>query len=282
MVGGMKNITQAFVCTAVGVLLILGLAGCGAQQPDDDNPVQVTVSTDYDDAVPGHSITLVWRFKMAPNWHLYWIGRNDSGFAPTIDLELPPGWIAGGLHWPAPVRYLSEGDILDHVYHGELVLLQKVGVPEGASATGTAVVTANIEWLACKTSCVPGKATVSLEIPLSVHHAGPPSELSAQVLEKLPLPLPDGMFDPHWTGQKFHLTGTGGTQLSFMPTVDCGKLVNLIRDGQGPELALRFEAEGKTVGPVRGLVTSKEKDGSIRAYIVDFPAKLLSDKSSGG
>jgi len=282
MVSDMKNIIQILVCTAAGVILVLSLGGCGAQEPDDGNPVLVTVSTDYEEAVPGQSMTLVWRFKMASNWHLYWIGRNDSGFAPTIDLELPPGWIAGGLHWPAPVRYLSEGDILDHVYHGELILLQKVGVPEGAPTTGTAVVTGNVEWLACKTSCVPGKATVTLEIPLSDHHAGSQSALSLEVMDNLPLPLPDGLFDPHWTGQKFHMTGTGGTQLNFMPTVDCGKLVNLIRDGQGSELALRFEAEGETVGPVRGLVTSREKDGSIRAYIVDFPAKLLSHESSGG
>ncbi len=278
----MKNTASAIGKIAAVLILLLAMSGCGSKAPDDNNPVLVSVSPDYAAAVPGESITLVWRFDLAENWHLYWTGRNDSGFAPTIDLELPEGWIAGGLHWPAPVRYLSEGDILDHVYHEELVLLQKVGLPDDAPTSGTAKLTANVEWLACKTSCVPGKATVEVEIVLSDHHAGPRSEESTSALNNLPQALPKGLLNPHWQGQKFHFEGMVGTRLSFMPTVDCGELVNLIRDGQGPSLALRFEAEGETVGPVRGLVTIKEKDGSTRAYIADFPAQLLQPEPPGG
>ena len=278
----MKNTTPVFGNTVVVLILLLVCSGCGSQGPNDANPVLVSVSPDYAAAVPGESLTLVWRFALAENWHLYWTGLNDSGFAPTIDLEMPEGWIAGGLHWPAPVRYLSEGDILDHVYHGELVLLQKVGVPAGAPTSGSVTLMAKVEWLACKTSCVPGKATVSVKVPLNDKHTGPRSEESTNALQNLPLPLPAGLLNPHWTGQKFHFEGIEGGQLSFMPTVDCGKLVNLIRDGQGPSLALRFVAEGGTVGPVRGLVTVKERDGSVRAYVADFPALLLQPEPAGG
>ncbi len=282
MVGGMKNTAPILCGLSVALFLNLALAGCSAPGPNDDNPVLITVSTDYAEGVPGESITLVWRFSMAENWHLYATNRNDSGFAPTVDLELPAGWTAGGLHWPPAVRYLSEGDILDHVYHEELVLLQKVGVPANAPLGSVVALTGQVEWLACKTSCVPGKDTVSIKIPLAEHHDGPPSAASTAALAKMPVPLPAGLLNPHWEGQKFHFEGTDGAVLSFMPTVDCGKLVNVIRDGHGPHLALRFEAEGETVGPVRGLVTIKEKGGSIRAFVADFPARLLSPDSAGG
>lgn len=284
----MNTINRTHLAIVMLVLLAWGLTlvGCGSSGPDDKNPVLVSVSTDYQSAVPGESITLVWRFTMAPDWHLYWIGRNDSGFPPAIDLDLPDGWIAGGLQWPTPERHLSDGDILDHIYRHELVLLQKIGVPASAANSGLASIVARVEWLACKDSCVPGKTTVAFDIPLNIQHG----DRLTTVVDQLPKPLPAGLLQTNWSGQTFHVRGPSGTRLQFMPTVDCGDLVNLIRDGQGSELALRFQAKGqyngqgkgKTVGPVHGLITVESKDGSIRAYIADFPAQLLSSSPSGG
>ncbi len=278
MVTGMKISAIFFraVCAALVVAVIPVLAGCDAGGPDDRDPVQVSVSSDYPAAVPGQSITLVWRFKLAPDWHLYWIGRNDSGFAPTIDLDLPEGWIAGGLQWPAPERHLSEGDILDHVYRDELVLLQKVGIPAAPPISGQVDLTARIEWLACKDSCVPGKDVVALTIKRSDHRRGQRSAAYTTAHDKLPRPVPAGLLTTRWQGGTFHVSGPAGAQLQFMPTVDCGELVDLIRDGLGPDLALRFQAREGTVGPVRGLITIEEKGEPNRAYTVDFPARLLS------
>jgi len=278
------------------LLLALGLtmAGCGKSGPDDLNQVFVTVSTDYEAAVPGESVTLVWRFKLASDWHLYWIGRNDSGFAPTIDLDLPPGWIAGGLQWPTPERHLSEGDILDHIYRDELILLQKIGVPVGAATSGKAALVGRVEWLACKDSCVPGKSTVSFEIPLAAQHGNRVSPVVEATRDAMPKPLPTGLLTTRWVGQTFQVLGPPGAELQFMPTVDCGDLVNLIKDGQGARLSLRFQAkgnakvnakgntEGKTVGPVRGLITVKSEDGAVEAFITDFPAQLLNTTPDGG
>ncbi len=282
MVTSMKTNAQRFFALGFGLSLLSVLAACGAQGPDDRQPVQISVSTDYATAVPGRSITLVWRFELAPQWHLYWIGRNDSGFAPTIDLNLPPGWIAGGLQWPAPERYLSEGDILDHVYHEELVLLQKVGVPASASPTGKVALSGQVRWLACKDSCVPGKAAVPFEITLADHQAGERSAAYREAHAGLPRPIPAGVLHTRWEGQTFHVQGPAAAQLSFMPTVDCGELVNLLTDGQGSDLALRFQVKGETVGPVRGLITIMKTGEPRLAYFVDYPAALMRSEPSGG
>lgn len=276
----MKTLLKPSV--AVGFVLAMTVTGCGAPGPDDQDPVRVTVSTDYAAAVPGQPITLVWRFEVAPDWHLYWTGRNDSGFAPTIDLKLPPGWIAGGLQWPTPQRHLSEGDILDHVYYRELVLLQKVGVPATASPTGSVALSGDVRWLACKDACVPGKATVPFEIALTDHLAGGRSVAYKKAHEALPRPLPPDLLGTRWEGRTFQVRGPAGARLQFMPTVDCGALVDLIADGEGSELALRFEAEENIVGPVRGLITIQQEGGPLRAYSAEFPARILSDESPGG
>ena len=264
------------------MVLALAATGCGRSGPDDARPVQVSVALDQAAATPGRSLTLVWRFEMAPDWHLYWIGRNDSGFAPTVTLDLPAGWIAGGLQWPAPQRHLAAGDILDHVFYRELVLLQQVGVPADAPTTGAAELAARVEWLACKDSCVPGKAALTIEVPLAAHVSGPSSAATLAAREALPRPLPAGLLTTRWDGQVFHISGPEGAQLQFMPTVDCGELVNLIRDGVGPNLALRFKPEEGTVGPVRGLITVEKPGAPPRAFIADFPAALLSETLSGG
>ncbi len=260
----------------------LTLTGCESNKPDDENQVIISVSTDFEAATPGQSITLVWNFSVAPDWHLYWLGRNDSGFAPKIDLILPPGWIAGPLQWPAPERHLSEGDILDHVYYHELVLLQNIEVPVDAASSGAVTLTGNVEWLACKESCVPGKTPISLEIPLSDSPNGPRSAQSTAAFTNLPQPLPNGLLDTRWEGQNFLIQGPADVILEFMPTVACGELVNIIRDGQGPELALQFQVEEGMVGPVQGLITITNKQGETRAYAVDFPTNRLNPEPSGG
>jgi len=277
---------SAHFCRTIGTTLVLTVvvitAGCDTGGPNDRNPVRVSVSTDYTAAVPGRNITLVWSFSVAPGWHLYWTGRNDSGFAPTIDLELPEGWIAGGLQWPAPERHLTEGGILDHVYRDELVLLQKIGVPADASPEGAVDLVGRIEWLACKDSCVPGKAVVPFSITGAVSRDDQRSAAYTVAHDDLPRRLPEGMFTTHWQDQVFHVSGPSGARLQFMPTVDCGELVDLIRDGQGTALALGFQAKGEVVGPVRGLITIETNGGPVRAYIAEYPARLLHPEFSGG
>ncbi len=111
---------------------------------------------------------------------------------------------------------------------------------------------------------------------------GPRSAESTAAFMNLPQPLPDGLLTTRWEGQNFLVQGPAEVMLRFMPTVDCGELVNLVRDGQGPELALRFQVEERKVGPVQGLISITDERGATRAYVADFPASLLNPEPSGG
>ena len=276
--------TGLLLATAlIGLAGWTGLAGCSAGGPNDADPVHVSVSTDVETVAPGRSFTLVWRFDIAPDWHLYWVGRNDSGFPPTIELDLPDGWIAGALQWPAPERHLAAGDILDHVYFDELVLLQKIGVPDAAESDVQVTFDATVEWLGCKEACVPGKAVVPVSIALSERPAGSRSAAWQAAHDALPQPLPEDLLTAGWDGPIFRVAPTErGGELVFMPTVDCGELVDLVRDGAGPTLALRFAAGDGTAGPVRGLLTVRPAAGPARTYVLDYPAQLLDTTTRDG
>jgi thiol:disulfide interchange protein DsbD len=271
----MKN--PLLICAALGVLVLTGCAG----GLSDDDPVRVTVAVVPDPGEPGGSVTLLWRFEMAEGWHLYWTGLNDSGYPPKIELALPEGWVAGGLQWPVPERYVMDGDILDHVYHGELVLLQRVGVPADA-APGAFPVSARIGWLGCKEACVPGSTEIAFNVTVAAHE-GPADDPSlAAALADLPQPLPAGLLETRWEGPVFHVAVPGARRLTFMPTTDGGDPADLLRDGQGAPLALEFRPRKGTVGPVRGLVVVEPEAGPARAYRIDFPATVLTDDSPGG
>jgi thiol:disulfide interchange protein DsbD len=260
-------------------------AGCSADRkgrPTDDRPVVVSVEVVPAAATPGDAVTLVWRFSLADGWHLYWPGRNDSGYPPRIDLTLPDGWVAGGLQWPVPERYVSAGDILDHVYFEELVLMQTLGAPAKAEVGREGAIRADIQWLACKDMCVPGKETLSFPVPVktTTESVAPSPALAAA--GRLPDPLPENLLETRWEGPVFHIHRSGARLLTFMPTADCGRLVDLLHDGQGERLALRFKPQGDTVGPVRGLITIEDNRGQASAYRIDFPASALAEGSSGG
>ncbi len=273
-----------FTMAALIIGTAIMCAGCssGHKQPTDDNPVVITLETVPNEAVPGDSITLVWKFNLAADWHLYWAGRNDTGFPPMIDLELPVGWVAGGLQWPAPERHVSAGDILDHVYFGELVLIQKLGAPDDAPMDGQIEIKADVQWLACKNMCVPGRKELTLNIPVRSHAESHEPNSASKAAARIPKILPDGILETVWEGAVYHIQSTNARSLTFMPTDDCGQLENLLEDGQNERLSLRFKPKGDTVGPVRGLITIEEKSGKSRTYRIDYPAALHEAAHPGG
>lgn len=271
----------------VALLACLSVLGSGCSggktpQPTDDNPVIVTVEVVPAAAAPGESVTLVWRFAMAEDWHLYWTGRNDSGYPPRIDLELPDGWVAGGLQWPAPERYVAEGDILDHVYFDELVLVQRVGAPEEAPVGSKVIIKADVQWLGCKEMCLPGKTALTIPVEVQSHVEISEPNNASTAMDRLPVSLPDHTLETMWDGSTFHLHHPRASRLTFMPTEDCGRMVDLLNDGQGDRLALRFKPKSGTVGPVRGLITIEQDGAETRTYRIDFPAAVYEAASTGG
>lgn len=102
-----------------------------------------------------------------PGWHVYWKNPGESGVATNIRWTAPESVSIGELLWPVPEVYEEEGNITTYGY-GKPFLLHASLHSEPIEHNGRHLkIEADIEILACKDLCVPGKAHLEKEFPFS-------------------------------------------------------------------------------------------------------------------
>lgn len=106
------------------------------------------------------------RFSLDPGWHIYWMNPGDSGEPPKIEWDLPAGFRAGAVRWPAPQR-LEHPPLTDFGYEGEVLLMAPVH-PSARLEAGspTATLAANVKWLVCRDVCIPARERVTISLPV--------------------------------------------------------------------------------------------------------------------
>lgn len=186
-------------------------------------------------------------FDIDPEWHIYWDGLNDSGFAPNADWTAPPGVEVGEIIWPAPHRYVAPGDVLDHVYEERVLLLVPVEVPRGARAGSMLTFRAQTEWLVCKDVCLPGFGDVRLTLP--VVEAGSdnaPTEFAGEfeaAWARVPLDgavLDDPRVRVRLSGSSVEIDAQGARRLSYYPQNEAARIEEPIRRGVSTNGHLRL------------------------------------------
>jgi thiol:disulfide interchange protein DsbD len=265
--------------TLLPLLVLTGLAlvACGpageeeAAAPSSDERVAVT-ATPVGTAAGG--VTILWEFALAEGWHLYAPLRNDSGFPPRIKLTLPEGWGAGSLQWPAPERYLAAGDILDHVYHERLALLQDLTLPASAESGQAFSIGARLDWLICKDACVPGHRELDLTVTVGdTTTAQALADRLAGVRAALPVPAPRSGYSLTWHDAAVEIAVPGAVALAFYPAEDCAPLADVIGDAVGDtdRLTLDLRARDGGYGPLKGILHQKLPGGRSRNWTIDQP-----------
>lgn len=149
-----------------------------AMEIDEPDPVRARLASERTALVAGRVNILGVVFEIDPEWHIYWPGQNDTGMPTAFTLDLPEGFEIRDTVWPAPHRYESPGDLLDHVYEETTLVMVPVFVPMGAERTGTVKITADAEWLMCREACIPGW-TEDLRLDLPVVNTLAESERTA-------------------------------------------------------------------------------------------------------
>jgi thiol:disulfide interchange protein DsbD len=115
--------------------------------------------------VPGQRSWLGVRLTHEAHWHTYWTNPGDSGLPTKLKWQLPTDLIVGDIAWPAPQRF-DVGGLFNVGYTGEVVLPVPIAVVGGASGT-SAHLAVEARWLVCREECVPGKATLTLDLPIA-------------------------------------------------------------------------------------------------------------------
>lgn len=172
------------------LLLVTALA-CFA--PAAFAQVAATLVSAEQSVQPGRAFTVGLRLDHKEHWHSYWINPG-TGYPTSLAWKLPPGWKASELRWPTPrvVRDTS-GMITGNGYEGVVYLPVTLTPPATLTPGETITLAAEAKWLMCAEVCVPGKAAVSLALPVRAEAPAPAPghgvELAATVAS-LPRALP--------------------------------------------------------------------------------------------
>lgn len=114
---------------------------------------------------PGRPFFVGTRFRIAPGWHIYAEDPGETGLPTRVTLRLPEGYVAGPTRYPPPRRFVSSGPITSYGYEDQVVLFHRVDPP--AAPAGSGKLMAQARWLACKDSCIPGRADLDVTLPLA-------------------------------------------------------------------------------------------------------------------
>ena len=237
----------------------------------------------------GHPFNVALRFELEKGWHVYWVNPGDSGEPPRVTWDLPHGIKAGAIEWPAP-RRLGMSTIVDYGYEDGVTLIVPMRADANLSSQHPVQIAANVKVLVCREMCIPGKAQVSLTLPVKLQPP-PASAQSTQFFTEArkawPQPaLASWKFSITQTNDAFVLTANLGHKITdaiFFPLVE-SQISNavpqtLVPTATGFTLTLRkSEQLLKPIARLKGvLVLSGEQP-----YSIDVPIGKSTEASAKG
>ena len=255
---------------------LLMARGVCAQEMGGIHLVKASLLSNTSAVVPGQPFEVGVLLEMAPGWHTYWEYSGDAGLPTDIAWNLPAGFQAGSIQWPIPEAKLEPGDIQTYAYSNRVLLPVKITPPDEVSESIT--LKADISWLVCKDTCVPGDAKVEISLP--VGEKGDP--LHVPLFEEFRSMIPSKKTPPFsldWTSKagnlELHINGLASGQLP--------ELFPLPRDAQpaGHPKFLppdRFEISGSQF---HGVLAIRQGDDR-RAWVVDSNLSATPTTQSAG
>ena len=130
-------------------------------------PVKASLVAADASVKPGQPLTVALRLVHDAHWHTYWLNPG-TGLATSLKWNLPAGWTAGEIQWPAPIILKDNaGNTVGNGYEGELFLPVTLTPPANLTADTAIELKAAADWLMCAEICVPGSANVALTLPVS-------------------------------------------------------------------------------------------------------------------
>jgi len=202
--------------------LLVAVAPHGlAQNYQGKQLVRAELLADTNAIVAGKPFTVGLLVRMAPGWHTYWKFSGDAGLPTELKWKLPPGWKVGDIQWPIPLKTIDPGDIETYGYENEVLLIQEI-TPPSKLDDSSAKLSTEANWLVCEKICIPGSATLQLDLPVASTSQPANTDVFARYRRLLPQNLPGpNVARADWSrvGSDLRLKITGET-LAKYPAVD--------------------------------------------------------------
>ena len=149
--------------------------------------VTVELLAEHTAVTPGESLWVLLQFAPDKGWHTYWKNPGDSGLAPVLNWQLPPGWQAKAPLFPTP-EAIPYGSQMNFGYHGNNGLLVELVPPTQIAATNVNL-KLNARWLVCADECVPGQGTFALTLPVKAQTESDPGHATLFARSRAALPV---------------------------------------------------------------------------------------------
>lgn len=146
------------------LLLTLLISQAILTQASDNKYVKTELVSEVESIQPGQSFWVALHLTMDKGWHTYWKQAGDTGLATSIEWNLPEGFTVSPIYWPVPEKSVEEG-IVSFTYKNEVLLLTQITPSLNLDLNKPITLSANVAWLACKESCIPGEAKLELTLP---------------------------------------------------------------------------------------------------------------------
>lgn len=228
---------------------------------------------------PNSTVHIGVLFQIEKGWHIYWDGQNDSGMPPRFHMMLPDGCTPGEWLWPAPKRHISPGDVLDHVYENEVLLILPIRVGTNVKPGEKIAFRIEADWLVCQHMCIPESAKLELEVPITNDRTKPGNHSKYFEIARTTIPKAWPLGLGHaavWRGNEITIRGKNAESVAFFPSKSCPEIDNLLKRGQtkGDSISLHFPKMGELPAPqqrVTGVVELRFKGVKQPVYYsVDF------------
>jgi len=272
---------------SLSALLLCPLAA-HSQKYQGRELVEARLLADVAAVAPGQPFTAGLLLKMVPGWHTYWQFPGDAGIPTEIKWQLPPGWKAGPIQWPVPLKLDEPGDIQIYGYHDEVLLLVSLTPP--LKIAGASVhLAAQADWLVCEKICIPGGAKVQLDLPVGAPATPANTELFAKYQERLPRSLPEsGGAALHWDRQPNELKLTildrslaRSSSLDFFPLPEAPTITGHPRRSQAKDGSVVFTIPVESAPPglqsLGGLLVAEDLAFSLGKEALTATPKTASD-----
>ncbi len=276
--------------TLVATLLLCGASVRAEGTPIPHGTLELVAENQW--IAAGHTVYLGLHFQLEKGWHVYWVNPGDSGEPPRVKWELPAGLTVGAMEWPAPQR-LGTSSIVDYGYEDAVMLLVPMRAENSLTERRPARIGAQVEVLVCREICIPGKAHLSINLPVKSQYPEKDArtmDLFAGTRKSLPHPAPrNWRFNVAETKDSFVVTAELGRQMTqaiFFPLaesqIDNAAPQKLLSDTEGFRLTLRTSDQLlKPIDRLQGVFVLS--DG--RAYLINVPVSkpgTLSNRSGVG
>jgi DsbC/DsbD-like thiol-disulfide interchange protein len=274
---------------ALGAALLLGVATARADGTAIPHGTLELVAENQWIAA-GHTIHLGLRFQLEKGWHVYWVNPGDSGEPPRAKWQLPAGVTVGEVEWPTP-RRLGTSTIVDFGYEDDVMLVVPMHADAPLATQGLAKLGAEVKVLVCREMCIPGKAQLSLTLPVKSQPPVPDARTAdwfAAARKALPQEAPaNWRFSGSDAGEVIVLTvkmGRQVTQANFFPLAE-----SQVKDAAPQQFAavpggfqLTLRKSDQLLKPIQRLKGVLVLQGD-RGYIINVPIrKAVAARSDAG